>query len=467
MLTINSVWLLFWAFGFITEGNQTIKETPSPIIFIYDASGSMWGQLQGKTKMEIASEVLSETVETLPENQQFGLVAYGHRVKEDCRDVEFLLEMENADKSSFKTALQAIKPLGMTPLAYAASLVLDQLKETQQKATVILVTDGIESCDGDICKVVQDAKAAGVDFRLHIVGFGLKADETGQLICAAEAGEGQYHDAGDGDMLRAVLTTTTSSTVDEPAGNFSVFAVKNGVPIDAYVKAYDVVAKRQPISVRTYRDTAFFYLPPSTYNFEVQPLEGSDVAMLTVPGVQSFEDKMTHKEISFDSGKIGITTTNNGANWDCIVKVYDQNSKVAASIRSYQEPKEIDLNPGIYKITIQALAMNGIHTYTEIDAVSIPAGELVPVSFDFQTGTAFIDAIGNGKSIDSMVTIKEINTDKNVVGGRTYNKGKEFLLNPGNYQVKVVPMGDFKDRKAQVFNMEVKQNNKISKSVEF
>ncbi|HAV53796.1 MAG TPA: hypothetical protein DCX41_02535, partial [Aequorivita sp.] len=80
----------------------------------------------------------------------------------------------------------------------------------------------------------------------------------------------------------------------------------------------DVVAKRAPISVRTYKDTAYFYLPPSKYNFGVTPLEGSDVKMVSVEGIQSFEDKITHKTISFDGGKIGVTTTNNGKNWDCM-----------------------------------------------------------------------------------------------------------------------------------------------------
>ena len=62
-------------------------------------------------------------------------------------------------------------------------------------------------------------------------------------------------------------------------------------------KAYDVVGKRNPISVRTYRDTTFFYLPPSTYNFEAMPLEGSDVKMVTVREVESREGSLVHRKI--------------------------------------------------------------------------------------------------------------------------------------------------------------------------
>ncbi len=106
---MRPVVLLLLAFSLAYPGIAQDNETPSPIIFIYDASGSMWGQIQGKTKMEIASEVLTSSVNVLPENQKLGLVAYGHRNKSDCKDVEFLVDFANGTKSGFNAALQSIK----------------------------------------------------------------------------------------------------------------------------------------------------------------------------------------------------------------------------------------------------------------------------------------------------------------------------------------------------------------------
>lgn len=461
-------YLILSLFLCVFHSNAQENESPSPIIFIYDASGSMWGQMEGKTKMEIASTVLSSSLENLPVNQKIGLVAYGHRKKGDCKDVEFLVDVSNGTKSQVNTALKEIKPLGMTPLAYSATQVIDKLRISKEKATIILVTDGIESCNGNICDVITAAKKEGIDFKLHIIGFGLKEGETEQLKCAAKAGDGNYYDAADAGGLGDVLNEATAQTVDTPKGNVSVYAVKNGIAIDAWVKAYDVIGKRAPISVRTYRDTAYFYLPPSKYNLEVAPLEGSDVKMVTVEGVQSFEDKIVHQTISFDGGKIGITTTSNGKNWDCMVKVIDANGKVAASLRSYNEPKEVEVNPGTYKVSIQALGdMKGMETYTEIEGVTVNAGSTTPISHGFSTGTAFIDAKGGGNSIDSVVTIDDASSGKNVAGGRTYNRGKEFLLNPGTYKVKVAPLGDFKDRKAQTFTIEIKKGEATNKTLNF
>ena len=465
---MKSITLLFCVFFCVVNIQAQNTATPSPIIFIYDASGSMWGQMQGKTKMVIASSVLSSSVNNLPENQQIGLVAYGHRRKGDCKDVEFLVDVSKGTKAEVNSALKGIIPLGRTPLAYSATRVIKQLRTSKKKATIILVTDGIESCDGNICDVILDAKKEGIDFKLHIIGFGLKARETDQLKCAAKAGDGNYYDAADAGGLRDVLNEATSQTIDAPKGNVSVYAVKNGIAIDAWVKAYDVIGKRKPISVRTYQDTAFFYLPPSTYNFEVTPLQGSDIKMITVEGIQSFEDKIAHQNINFDGGKIGITTTNNGENWDCLVKVIDHNGKVAASLRSYNEPKEVEINPGTYNVSIQALGnMKGMETNTVIENIKVNAGKTSLIFFNFETGTAFIDAKAGGDAIDSVVVIDEEVSGKNIAGGRTYDRGKEFLLNPGTYKVEVRPLGAFKDRKAQTFNIEVKIGENTTKTANF
>lgn len=448
--------------------NTVLPSSPSPIIFIYDASGSMWGQIQGKTKMEIATDVLSNAVGKLPANQNVGLVAYGHRKKGDCKDVETLVSMDNSSKSKITASLQNIKPLGMTPLAYSATQVIDGLRKSKKKATIILVTDGIESCNGNICEVVTAAKKEGIDFKLHIIGFGLKEGETQQLECAAKAGDGRYYDAADASGLGEVLNEATAETVDKPKGNVSVYAVKNGKPIDALVKAYDVVANRQPISVRTYRDTAYFYLPPSKYSFEVSPLEGSDVKPITVYGIESYQDKMAHKTVSFDGGKIKITTTNNGSNWDCMVKIIDQNGNIAAGLRTYNQPKEVEVNPGVYTVYIQALGdMKGLATNTELKNVTVSGGATQPIAYDFTTGTASIHAKADGNYIDSVVTIDDAATGKNVAGGRTYNREKEFLLNPGSYSVKMVPLGNYKDRKPQTFPMEIKKAATTTKTVNF
>ena len=455
------------SFGIVFNINAQDDKSLSPIIFIYDASGSMWGQLQGKTKMDIASNVLSSSVNNLPDEQKIGFVAYGHRKKGDCEDVEFLVDVETGTKPDVIQSLKKIKPLGKTPLAFAATQVINKLRQTKLKATIILVTDGIESCGGNICSVIKAAKSEGIDFKLHIIGFGLKDNDTQQLKCAAKAGDGNYYDTADASGLGDVLDDATATTVDEPDGNVSVFAIKNGEAIDALVRAYDIINKRKPIEVRTYKDTGYFYLPPSKYNFEVVPLEGTDVNMVTVANIESFDDKIVHKTVSFDGGKLGVTTTNNGENWDCLVKLIDLNGKVAATTRTYKSPTEVEVNPGIYKVTIQALAMKGVDTYTEFEKVIVEANGITPISYDFKTGNFDIYTKVGDENIDTVIKIIEVNSGKNVASSRTYKSGAKFLLNPGSYRVKVQPLGIHKDKNQESIYIDVKQGELISKELEF
>ena len=80
--------------------------------------------------------------------------------------------------------------MGRTPLANTALKVIEDLKRKKGSATIILISDGVESCGGDLCEVVKEAKQAGVDFILHIVGFDLAESDRLALECAAKAGDG-------------------------------------------------------------------------------------------------------------------------------------------------------------------------------------------------------------------------------------------------------------------------------------
>ncbi|GEO19943.1 hypothetical protein CQA01_04770 [Cyclobacterium qasimii] len=427
----------------------------------------MWGQMQGKTKMEIAAAALSGAVGNLSETQKIGFVAYGHRKEGDCKDVEFMVDAATGTKKEVIEAVKGIKPLGKTPLAYSAAMVIDQLRAAKQKATIILITDGIESCDGNICEIVEEAKDEGIDFKLHIIGFGLKAEDTQQLRCAAEAGDGSYFSAENAENLGEILNVATASTVDKPANNFSVYAVKNGLPMDVYVKAYDIVGKREPILLRTYQDTGYFYLPPSTYNFEVAPLEGSDVDRITVRDIESLENVKGHQTITFDAGTLDVLVTNNGQGWDSMVKVIDPNGEVVATTRTYGVKKEVEVNPGLYKVAIQALKMEGLQTNTEIDSIAIEAAKTLPLVYDFKTGEFEIFTQIGGENIDCVVTIVEEQTGKNVAGSRTYLRGTKFLLNPGNYSVTSKPLGVHKDKAIQSFTIAIEQGETIRKTLTF
>jgi len=471
MKFISETIILCFLIGLIFNVKAQEDTKPSPILFIYDASGSMWRQLDGKTKKEIASDVLTKTIGNLPKYQNVGLIAYGHRTKGDCSDIEYMVNLSNPSKIEVTEAVKSLNPTGRTPLARSATMAINSLKEEQLKATIILITDGIESCDGDICKVITNAKADGIDFKLHIVGFGLKDENKEQLICAANAGDGKYYDANNADGLGDVLTEATAETIDEPAGNFSVYTLKNGEPVDAWIKPMNVISKKELKGSRTYKDTAWMYLPPGKYNVNVKPLEGTDIPGTTI-SVEIKEGEVQHRDVSFDGGLLEVTITNNGEPWDAVVKMFDKNTeKLAAQTRTYGKTQQMEVSAGYYKLTFKALKLEGIDIEAVNENVTIKANETNTVSHDFKSGIAMIGVkTTSGELIDATVNFHEKTTDKNVAGSRTYtsesSNPKQFLLNPGTYEVRVTTLGVHKGYK-DTFTITVKQRETVEKIITF
>ncbi len=69
-------------------------------MIVFDASGSMWGRVDGKAKITIAKDALKQVVGQWNPKAQLGLMAYGHRTKGDCSDIEVLVPLaqgQNAD----------------------------------------------------------------------------------------------------------------------------------------------------------------------------------------------------------------------------------------------------------------------------------------------------------------------------------------------------------------------------------
>ncbi|HLQ85647.1 MAG TPA: VWA domain-containing protein, partial [Salinisphaeraceae bacterium] len=178
-------------------------------ILVFDASGSMWAQIDGINKIVIARDVVSELLRELPASQRMGLIAYGHNRKGDCSDIEMLAPV-GADLGEIATMVQNINPKGMTPMTDAVIQAAEALKYTENKATVILVSDGEETCHADPCEAARRLAELGVGLTVHTVGFGLESAEAEaaeqQLQCIAEATDGKFFSAQNAQELTAALT---------------------------------------------------------------------------------------------------------------------------------------------------------------------------------------------------------------------------------------------------------------------
>ena len=155
-------------------------------IIVLDGSGSMWGQIEGRPTLDIAREALAGVLQGVDPAAELGLMAYGHREKGSCEDIEVIVPPGPGTAAAITEAAAAMKFLGKTPLTEAVRRAAVELRATEAKATVILITDGIETCDADPCALGRELEASGVDFTAHVVGYGLTAEEGRTVACLAE-----------------------------------------------------------------------------------------------------------------------------------------------------------------------------------------------------------------------------------------------------------------------------------------
>lgn len=183
------------------------------VLFILDASGSMKAKIDNREKIVIAKEVMSNLLRDLPATIRVGLEVYGHHTKGDCNDIEVMAPVGQADKAALIQRIQAIDPKGMTPITQALQVAAEQLKTAEQDTTVVLVSDGEETCKGDPCAAVASLLQQGIKLKVHVVGFDVAEKEQQQLMCIAKAGNGRYFTANNAEQLKDALTEVKQEVV--------------------------------------------------------------------------------------------------------------------------------------------------------------------------------------------------------------------------------------------------------------
>lgn len=184
---------------------------------VLDVSGSMRSKLGTSTRWNTALAVLKQLLGVLTDDTSVGLRVYGHRYApteaRSCTDTEAIVPIAKIDRTRILTAASNLAPRGQTPLAYSVLQTPADLRAAGGGA-VIVITDGEESCRGDLKKTAAQLKASGVDVNLNIVGFTLAGKTAeAQLGALAESTGGRYYAAKDGDQLSRALMVATLHAV--------------------------------------------------------------------------------------------------------------------------------------------------------------------------------------------------------------------------------------------------------------
>lgn len=457
LLVIVLCGVLFSSHSFTVPNNQQGDEagamsegSAQNIIFILDASGSMWGQVEGKAKIVIAKEVLTDLIHNLPNDARVGLVAYGHRREGDCSDVEELIPLSFIEKDKLVETLQSLNPKGKTPITLSVQKTVEKLKEMEDETTIILVSDGKETCQGDPCALVRELKAAGIKFVMHVIGFDVIEEERLQLECMAKAGEGVYYTAKTAADFQMAVKEVVEREEPKEVGILAVKVIKNGKPIEAKIFYHHAGQSESFFNESTDSKTgvARRELAPGNYTIRVVDIHTAGQPSLVVEGLTIPLGGQVEKTIEFSSGILKILSQTNGEPCFCSVKIMNPEGKVVSDFWTQHGERVVQLLAGTYDMRLALASIPGGDPVIEFKDVQIVAGQTVERTANFAIGFLKVTTTLNGNPYNTMAYLYQ--ADGQQITNFATEGSRTVSLNPGVYGLKVVHNKDksqFKDFK--------------------
>ncbi|MES2590774.1 MAG: VWA domain-containing protein [Bacteroidota bacterium] len=197
------------------------NKSPQPltrILFVFDASYSMFGQWQSGMKMDLAKKLLSEFLDSIrgTPNLELAFRAYGHQVplrpQRSCTDTKLEVPFGSDNITAIKNKLKPIVPKGTTPIAYTLEQCggdFPSASSATVRNVVILITDGIEECDGDPCAVSLALQKKGIVLKPFVIGIGLDQSYINSFGCI-----GKFYDASSEAGFKNILNIVISQAMN-------------------------------------------------------------------------------------------------------------------------------------------------------------------------------------------------------------------------------------------------------------
>jgi len=187
------------------------------ILFIFDASKSMLGYWDSDAKINIARDYLIRIIDSLQylDNVEMALRVFGHQSPvppQDCSDSKLEVPFAKGNASRIRQKLRFIEPRGTTPMANSLELAGGDFPACSGcRNIIILITDGIEECNGDPCQASLNLQKKGIALKPFIIGIGVDEGFKETFKCI-----GIYFSANREtqlqEFLRIVITQALNST---------------------------------------------------------------------------------------------------------------------------------------------------------------------------------------------------------------------------------------------------------------
>ncbi|MES2568346.1 MAG: VWA domain-containing protein [Bacteroidota bacterium] len=230
--------ILFYCFLFIagTSTAQVKKAEPTltRVLFVFDASNSMKTKHNGTTRIQGAKELFYKFLDSLnkQKNIQFALRMYGHTVKYppgDCKDSKLVVPFGKNNIALIKNKVSEAKPTGITPIEHSLTESANDFPDTKAVNMIILITDGIEECEGDPCLARQKLMEKGIVFKPFIIGIGLSPEQIKTFECV-----GDYYDFDNANTLNNISSVISKQKLNKTTSQVNLLNSKS-LPVETNV----------------------------------------------------------------------------------------------------------------------------------------------------------------------------------------------------------------------------------------
>lgn len=196
------------------------QERPSCLedaMIIFDASKSMAASddsIAGLRRIDSVRGAIAKVLPKVSRQRRLGLITYGPGSRAECDNVSLQLRPQPEAAKRIMTRINALEPAGRTPLTFSVDLAASVLDSRNRPGTIVLVTDGEETCGGAPCELAEKLKAESPGLVVHVIGYRLK-DSLGskgifQARCLADQTGGLYISTDTADELVSALEKTLS-----------------------------------------------------------------------------------------------------------------------------------------------------------------------------------------------------------------------------------------------------------------
>jgi Ca-activated chloride channel homolog len=423
----RSLIIILFCFFTLSFSAQTKKqEQVTRILFVFDASNSMVNKHGLLTRMQGAKDLFYKFVDSLSryKQMQFALRMYGHTVKYppgDCKDSKLVVPFSKNNIALIKQRVSEAKPTGITPIEHSLTEAANDFPDNKAVNMIIIITDGIEECNGDPCRARLKLIEKGIVFKPFIIGIGLSPEQIKTFECV-----GTHYNYDDPNTFTDISQIIIKQKLNKTSCQVNLLDVYSK-PTETNVNLtfYDVKKGEYKYN---YMHTLNGLNNPDTLYIDDYPTY--KVVAHTIPPVESKDVKLVQGKHTF----IPLDAPQGTLNINRPTGVYNYNEKVKCIIRKANDMQTLN---------VQLLNTSEKYLVNEYDLeiLTLPRIYIRKAKIE-QSKTKTLDIESAGmlsvkclEGGDGCILLEKAPNDVEWVCNLSSATQQVFYLQPGNYRV--------------------------------